>query len=98
MSDEATQPQPEESIVEPTAVADLHGTLPDDPENEPTVEMVQVVEAAVVEEALVEVEAAPVQEEVHPSPQPEPVVPQPEPFKLRAGVNCVVDGGQVKPI
>lgn len=48
-----------------------------------------VVEPAVTPELPAEL--APVQAVVSPAPQPEP-------FKMRAGVNCVVDGGQVKPL
>ena len=105
MSDE-TQPIPVEQSPAPEAVEPIQESPSDaqSPEQPTSLDVGQEPPAPeadlgpiVGSEPVLEVEPEP---EAVPTAAPvsAPPAPAPEPFKLRAGVNCVVDGGQVKPL
>ena len=105
MSDE-TQPIPVEQSPAPEAVEPIQESPSDaqSPEQPTSLDVVQESsppeanpEPPVVPETVLEAEPEP---EAVPAAAPVSAffVLVVEPFKLRAGVNCVVDGGQVKPL
>lgn len=105
MSDES-QPIPVEQSPAPEAVESIQESpsdaqSPEQPTSQDVDQESSPPEAdlgpIVVSEPVLEIEPEP---EAVPAAVPvsAPPAPTPEPFKLRAGVNCVVDGGQVKPL
>lgn len=105
MSDES-QPIPDEQspapeAIEPTQESPSDAQPPEQPTSLDVGQESSPPEAdlgpIVVSDPVLEVEPEP---EAVPAVAPvsAPPAPDPEPFKLRAGVNCVVDGGQVKPL